>query len=1591
MSADGTDQGGGTVPRPHGDEELGRLFPGESELARRMRSFDWSDSDLGPPGRWPENLRTAVSLCLTSRFPILIWWGPDLNVLYNDAYIPFLGRAKHPSSLGRPGREVWAEIWDTIGPMLEGVRRTGAATWSDDFLFFFERDLPREEVHVRFTYGPILAADGRTVEGVFCPCTEITDEVVGARRLETLRQLGVKSPESRSVRAACAEAARVLSGDPHDIPFAAIYVVDEAGDGASLVASAGLPEDHPLPPSASLAAGDATPWPLAAVLRSGRAEEVRDLRRLAGPLPGSPWPEPPSRAVVLPVPAPNHGGLAGLLALGVSPRRVWDAPYRAFFDLVAGHIGTALADAGAHEAERRRADALAEIDRAKTAFFSNVSHEFRTPLTLMLGPVEDALADADEPLPPGQRERLETAHRSGLRLLKLVNTLLDFSRIEAGRARASYEPTDLAALTAELASNFRSACEKAGLRLVVDCPPLPEPVFVDRDMWEKVVLNLVSNAFKFTLEGEVVVRLGPVGGAVELSVRDTGTGIPAGELPRIFERFHRVDGARGRTHEGTGIGLALVQELVRLHGGSVRAESTLGRGSTFVVSVPLGNAHLPADSVGASRPPAATAVGAAAFVEEALRWLPDEEASRASPTAHSAPKSSGLDPASEGGDSRRPRILWADDNADMRDYVRRLLEPRYDVEAVPDGEAALAAARASPPDLVLSDVMLPRRDGFGLLGALRADPRTATIPVILLSARAGEESRVEGLEAGADDYLVKPFGARELLARVHAHLEMDRLRREASRREQALLEGTRAAKERLEAVLRSISDGFIALDRDWRYVSVNDRACESMGMRREEILGRRIWDLYPDTVGTRFEAELRRAAAGRETRVFEYYYPERDRWYENRAYPSEDGLSIFFAEITERRRAEAERERLALLVENSNDFIGICDLRGFPTFANPAALRMVGLDSLEQVRGSAIEAFFFPEDRAFVMDDLVPRIIREGQAKAEIRFRHFVTGEPIWTLFTAFAVSDASGELVALATVSRDVTEERRARLALAESEARLAAELAVMKRLQELSTRLVKHGDGAGLLPEIVDAAIGITAADMGNVQLYDGASDSLRIVASRGFRPEDLELFAVIRRGESTCGTALERGERVVVGDVTASPIFAGKPILDAVLAAGIRALQSTPLISRSGRLVGMLSTHFRSPRSPAERDLRILDLLARQAADWIERTQAEAALRESEARFRNMADHAPVMIWVTDPTGACNYVNERWCDFTGTPPEKSFDFGWLDSVHPDDREKAGSAFRSANARNEAFRVEYRLRRHDGAYRWVIDSAAPRFAPDGAYLGYIGSVLDVTDEKRAEEEIRRARDELDLRVRERTAALSEALAALGRQEEVRKELLRRVVTVQEDERRRISRELHDQMGQQLTALMLRLRLAKDSAGEDSPLQEQLRWLEGHAALISRDVHRVALELRPTALDDLGLPEALAHYADEWTRRSGVAAELRVNGLGEGRLPPLVETTIYRAVQEAMTNVLKHAGATRVVVTLNRLKDSASVIIEDDGRGFDGEGAMESDSRARLGLLGMKERVAFAGGTLAIESSPGAGTSVLIRIPIQSSEEGPR
>jgi PAS domain S-box-containing protein len=857
-------------------------------MGARIRSFDWSSGPLGPVGEWPASLREAVNICLRSRFQLAIYWGPQLVLLYNDAERNILG-AMHPGALGRPAAEVLADIWDVVGPMLHGVLANGEATWSVDQALRLNRNGFVEEAFFTYSYSPI--PDDGGVGGVLLVTFETTDRVLAERRLRTLRELAVETAKAQSADDACSRAAGVLAGNPSDLPFSLLFLAE--GDGRF----------RPCASTGVACAPDPDLWPLREVASAQQARRVEDV---ASRLPGEKAAHPRA-ALVLPIAPAGKAGAAGCLVAGLSDFLAFDEAYRGFFDLVAGQLATAVTGARALEEERRRAEALAELDAAKTVFFANVSHEFRTPLTLLLAPLEDTLAEADGALSPAARERLTIAHHNGLRLLKLVNMLLEFSRIGAGRVQADCKPTDLAGFTAELASMFRSLVERAGLRLIVDCPRLPQPVSVDRDMWEKIVFNLLSNAFKFTREGEIAVSLRQAGQQAELSIRDTGAGIPEEELPRLFERFHQVQGVRGRSLEGTGIGLALVQELVRLHGGAIRVESTYGLGSTFVVSVPAGPAPSGADPEGAAPPPAPS--GAGPYVAEASRWLPGPAQAGAGPpagpngTAASGPAGPGQ------GSSRQAdvtaRVLVADDNADMRHYLGRLLAGAYEVELVADGEAALAAARRRPPDLVLADVMMPGLDGFGLVGELRADARTRAVPVVLLSARAGEESRLEGLAAGADDYLVKPFSARELLARVGAHLEMARVRREAARRESELRTEARRAQEQAAAILESITDGFVALDSQWRFTYVNAEAERINGIRREDQIGKDQWELFPATRGTLLESEWRRAVAEQVAVQFEFYYEPWDSWFQNKAYPTKDGgLSVFYHDITARKRSE---------------------------------------------------------------------------------------------------------------------------------------------------------------------------------------------------------------------------------------------------------------------------------------------------------------------------------------------------------------------------------------------------------------------------------------------------------------------------------------------------------------------------------------------------------------------------------------------------------------------------------------------------------------------------------------------------------------
>jgi PAS domain S-box-containing protein len=1043
-------------------------------MAERIRTLDWTSHPLGAPPEWPQSLRSVLSICLSSRFPIVIYWGQDFRVFYNDAYAEILGK-KHPWALGRPCKEVWSEIWDVIGPMLDRVLVLGEATWSNDQLLLLERRGYAEECYFSFSFSPVRGADGG-VDGIFTAVIENTGRVLGERRLRTLRDIGTALVDAKSAEQACQFAASTLEANPADVPFALLYLVDPQTRCGALIANTGT-GNAPVAAPVSFqldGADNEVGWSLATVCRTGEPTRVAFSR---------------SAALVLPLATAGDSVCAGVLVAGISPRRELDQEYKGFFEVVARRIAAAIAEARAYAAERRRAEALAELDRAKTVFFSNISHEFRTPLTLMLSPLQDMLALGG--MPAAARDRLQVALRNSQRLLKLVNTLLDFSRIEAGRADASYEPVDLATFTAELAGLFRSAIESAGLALNVQCTALVEPVYIDREMWEKIVFNLLSNAFKFTFAGSITVSVQPVGKWVELAVADTGTGIPPDELPKIFTRFHRVKEARGRSYEGSGIGLALVQELVKLHGGSVEVTSEVDHGSVFRVCIPTGTAHLSPERIGSGRALASTGLRAEAYLQEMVQWLPVSRP----PTAEIATTPS---PALDGA-----RVLVADDNADMREYLWRLLsQSGCSVVAVGDGERALQAARETPFDLILTDVMMPKLDGFGLLRALRASESTRAMPVILLSARAGEEARVEGMAAGADDYLIKPFAARELLARVEAHLKLVRLRREEQKR----------AADDLEAMTR--------------------------------------------------------------------------------------------------------------------------------------------------------------------------------------------------------------------------------------------------LRDLAELCAATASHSEPP--LQAILDIAIALTGADKGNIQLLDQDSGNLYIAVNRGFEQPFLRFFETVGvEDAAACGAALQAKQRTLAEDIAESPIFAGQASLKVLLDADVRAVQSTPLVSSAGRVFGMISTHFRQPHRFEERDLRRLDLLARQVADYMQRRQIEEALVQSEGRYRGIVDHSLAGIAETDSAGRFLTVNDRYCDMTGYTREELMKLAVRDLVHRDDALRTTEQQAMLVAKGQPYQIEKRYLRKDGSEIWVHNSHSAVLDSMGALQSFIVVSTDITARKEAEDARRLLIDELNHRAKNMLATV--------------------------------------------------------------------------------------------------------------------------------------------------------------------------------------------------------------------------------------------
>ena len=1347
---------------------------GGGEMGKLIRSMDWSKNPLGPVEQWPQSLRTTVSLCLASNFPISIAWGPNHVQIYNDGYWPICG-AKHPSSMGQDFSECWASAWPAIG---DAFRRAceGETSYLENQRMFLDRNGYLEETFFTFSFSPIRDESGG-VGGLFHPVTELTQQTLAERRLQVIRDLSDQTTDAKTVEDAIVLIAKTLSEHELDLPFVLIYLVNSSSHQAHLVEQVGIASDTIASPAVvDLESPSSSIWMLEEVWRSRQTVLVENLEESLGSLSCGPYPEPPKSALVLPINLPGMEHPFGLMVAGVSSRRPLDQPYRTFYDMLLDAATNAISKARAYEAERQRAEALAEIDRAKTVFFSNVSHEFRTPLTLMLAPTEDALADTEVPLPSIHRDRIELVHRNSLRLLKLVNTLLDFSRIEAGRIQAVYEPTDLATLTTELASTFRSLIERAGMALVVECSPLPEPVYVDREMWEKIVLNLISNAFKFTFSGTITVRLQTVANHVNLIVEDTGIGIPPDELPHLFERFHRIKGAQGRSFEGSGIGLSLVQELVKLHGGTISVTSTVGQGSCFTVSIPKGTDHLPPDRIGATRILASTGMGVTPYIEEALRWLPTESSeentrrteweenhheptlrSQESPDLQFSAHPTGT-PAADI-TQHASRILVVDDNADMRNYVKRLLGQRYDVDTAEDGIAALNAIHQRIPDLVLTDVMMPRLGGFGLLQELREDPQTRELPIILLSARAGEESRIEGLEAGADDYLIKPFSNRELLARVEACLKMAQIRKEATLREHALRltaeqaqRETRQTFERLTELLESMSDAFIELDNDWR-ITYQNTAAEQInnGKPRSQVIGKTLWEEFPAAMGTPFEYQYRKAVAEKIPVHFEQCYyspPNFNVWLEVDAYPSEKGLAIFFRDITERKQAERvlrEREEiLQLFFKYVPTQIAMFDRQMNYLMASQRWVEDFNLGSVESVIGRSHYDIFpnIPERWKSIHQRCFAGAIEQCDADQYER----EDGNIQWLRWEVRPWYQANQDIGGIIIFSEDITERRQAEDALRESQLQLQQQLAEIEAIYQ----------SAPIGLNVVDTDLRFVRI---NQRLAEMNGISVEAHIGRTIRELLPELADA---AEQVLHPVLETGEPIlnveICGETPAQP--------------GVKRtwLESFLPLKDGDRVIGISTVceeiterkHYEQQRQQAEealrrakeelesrvveRTLELQKAYDRLHQELLQREQIEQQLRQSKARYRAIVEDQTELIARFKPDSTILFVNDAYCRFFGVQQEDILGKSYNPVIYEADRERVNQLVQSMSAENPMLTIENRVIDGRGEIRWTQWANRMLFDVQGNVIELQSVGRDITELKQAEQALRESEERLQL-----------------------------------------------------------------------------------------------------------------------------------------------------------------------------------------------------------------------------------------------------
>jgi len=989
-----------------------QFLSGGGEMGKLIRSMDWSKTALGPISSWPQSLRTSVSLCLSSTFPILIAWGEETIQIYNDSYRPICG-AKHPESMGQNFRVCWETALPVVGDKFTRGQQ-GEGTYITDQRMFLDRYGYLEETWMTFSFAPIRDESGG-VGGIFHPITETTEKMLSGRRTKVLRDLGAGVGKAKNISEIGSISKSLYDTYELDIPFLLFY--KKNGEVCELISSAGVEEDSAVAPK--IINSDLDIYPLAE-LSSAHHFIVDSLDEKFGQFNAGPYENSPGSAIMLPIRISGQSGLFGFVVAAVSACRALDDDYLNFYGQLAATFNTAVSNVYAYEQEQKRAEALAEIDRSKTAFFSNVSHEFRTPLTLMLGPLEELLSA--ENLSGNERGHIEASHRNALRLLKLVNNLLDYSRVEAGRVRAVYRPLDLSELTEDLASSFRSIIEKAGIKLLVDCDRLNGEYFLDQQMWEKIVLNLLSNAFKYTLDGSIKVRLFERGTSVVLQVEDTGVGIPEKELPNMFQRFHRIENTAGRTHEGTGIGLSLVDELVKLHGGTISVESVEGKGSLFAIVIPSGSMHLSSDQVSAAAIDPLPLSLKGAFIKEAASLLEDNF------EFSDAAEENGMLESYDRELDHSTRILIVDDNSDMRSYLKRLLEPHFLVSTASNGQEALDQISLDMPALVLSDIMMPVIDGKQMLFKLRSETATQRLPVIFLSARAGEEAKIDGIETGADDYLVKPFSAAELLTKIRAQIHMARTRNHAEQQLRSVLVQAPVAM----AIYRG-PDHVIEL--------ANSRMLDYWGRKELQVLGLKFATALPELEAQGFSEIMDRVYNTGERFVSSESAVELLRFgnlqtiYVNLTieplFDESDainGLVAVAADVTEqvsgRKAVEDLNTRLGLAINASAMGIWQSEISSGKLILSDIAREIHGIPkNVDLSYFDAIDQLIVPQDRERVSNAIDEAIKHKARFDIDCQILPMDGSVPKWINSTGLIELDASGNAVSVIGTILDITE----------------------------------------------------------------------------------------------------------------------------------------------------------------------------------------------------------------------------------------------------------------------------------------------------------------------------------------------------------------------------------------------------------------------------------------------------------------------------------------------------------------------------------------------------------------------------------------